>query len=158
LACLVNLIWTYPGTTQDTQVRAGWRHGKLEQTSSQQVITMLRAACTTIGSACLGFEPIKISTHSLCLGAAMEMYLIWVPVYTIMLIGRWSSNAFLQYICTQVKQFSKHIAKQMLTHRLFCTIPDIAPCVVSNNEPWQRSHFNNAKTRRNIGRDMLQRV
>ncbi len=49
---------------------------------------------TVIGSARLGFKQSKIGTHSLCSWAAMEMYLAGVPMYTIMLIGRWSSKAF----------------------------------------------------------------
>ena len=49
----------------------------------------------------------------------MEMYMAGVPVYTIMLIGRWLSNAFLRYIRKQVEQFSRHVAKKMLTFRLF---------------------------------------
>jgi hypothetical protein len=84
-----------------------------------QVLLVLRAVSKAAGSARLGFEPSKLGTHSLCSGAAMEMYLAGVPVYTIMLIGRWSSNAFLQYICKQVKQFLQHVAKQMLTFHLF---------------------------------------
>ncbi len=115
-ARLVNRIWTYACTTEDTPVCAVWRHGWLEQITSQQVLVMLWAACTTFGSACLGFEPRKIGTHSLCLGAVMEMYLAGVPVYTIMLISRWLSNAFLCYIWKQAKQFSKDIAKKMLMH------------------------------------------
>jgi hypothetical protein len=65
----------------------------------------LWAACAAIGSTCLGFEPRKIGTHSLRLGATMEMYLAEIPVYTIMLIGRWLSDAFLHYIQKQVEQF-----------------------------------------------------
>jgi hypothetical protein len=84
-----------------------------------QVLTRLRAAATAIGSACLSFEPKEIGPHSLCLGAAIEMYLAGVPVYTIMLIGRWSSDAFLRYIQKQVEQFLRHVTKQMLTFRLF---------------------------------------
>ena len=49
----------------------------------------------------------------------MEMYLAGVPVYTIMLIGRWLSNAFLRYIRKQVEQFLCHVAKQMLIFRSF---------------------------------------
>jgi hypothetical protein len=45
----------------------------------------------------------------------MVMYLAGAPVYTIMLIGRWSSDAFICYIKKQVEQFSKQVAKQMLT-------------------------------------------
>jgi hypothetical protein len=69
------------------------------------------------------------------MGAAMEMYLAGVPVYIIMLISRWLSNAFLHYIQKQVKQFSKDIAKKMLMHCSFWTIPDVAPCTVSNDDP-----------------------
>ena len=88
----------------------------------------------------------------------MEMYLAGVPVYTIMLIGRWSSNAFLRYIRKQVEQFSRHVAKQMLTFRSFRAVPDIAPRVVSRDDPRQRNHPFNAETRRNIGRDASRRV
>ena len=49
----------------------------------------------------------------------MEMYLAGVPVYTIMLIGRWSSDAFLHYIRKQVEQFSQDITKKMLTDGSF---------------------------------------
>jgi hypothetical protein len=56
----------------------------------------------------------------------MAMYLAGVPVYTIMLLGRWSSDAFLQYIEKQVKEFSKGISKKMLTNDKFFTIPTIS--------------------------------
>jgi hypothetical protein len=88
----------------------------------------------------------------------MEMYLTGVSVFTIMLIGRWSSDAFLHYIRRQVEQFLKDVAQKMLTHRSFRTIPDIAPRVVSNDDPQQRNHRDNAETRRNIGRDTSRRV
>ncbi len=83
----------------------------------------------------------------------MEMYLAGVPVYTIMVIGRWLSDAFLRYIQWQVEQFSKDVTQKMLTHRSFRTIPDVAPRVVSSKDPRQRIHRDNAKTRRNIGCD-----
>ncbi len=60
-----------------------------------------------------------IGDHFLCMGTAMEIYLAGVPVYTIMLIGRWSSDTFLHYIWKKVKQFMQDVAKKMLTHRLF---------------------------------------
>ena len=80
---------------------------------------LLISACETIGSAHLGFDPSEIGTHSLRSGTAMEMYLAGVPVYTMMLIGRWSSKAFLHYIRKQVEQFLQDVAKKMLTHRSF---------------------------------------
>ena len=91
-------------------------------------------------------------------GAAMEMYLAGVPVYTIMLIGRWSSDAFLRYIRKQVEQFSKDVAQRMLTHRSFRTIPDLAIRHVSIDDPRQRNHRDNAETRRNSGGNVSRRV
>jgi hypothetical protein len=70
----------------------------MKHITSKSILQHLRAACSTVGSASLRFEPYKIGTHSFHSGAGMEMYLREIPVYTIMLIGRWSSNAFLRYI------------------------------------------------------------
>jgi hypothetical protein len=44
----------------------------------------------------------------------MAMYLSKIPVYTIMLIGRWSSDAFLKYIRKQVTEFSNNVSKMMI--------------------------------------------
>ncbi len=154
-AHLINWIWTYPGTIEDTPVCAVWCNNRLEKISSQQVLAALQAACATIGSACLGFEAHKIGTHSLWSGAVMEMYLASNPVYIIMLTGRWSSCALLCYIRKQVKQFSKHVPKQMLMFWSFRTIPDISPYVVSRDDPQQCNHCKNAKMRHNIGCDMF---
>ena len=86
------------------------------------------------------------------------MYLNEVPVYTIMLQGSWSSNAFLCYIWKQVEQFSQNVAKKILTFWSFCQIPDIAPWRISSEGPWQRNYCNNAKTRTNIGCSKSQQV
>jgi hypothetical protein len=94
--CLVNRIWKYPGTSLDTLVCAVWHHDRLETIASHQVLAALCAACASIGSGCLGFELHEIGTHSLQSWAAIEMHLASVTIYTIMMIGRWSSDAFLQ--------------------------------------------------------------
>ncbi|KAL7470172.1 hypothetical protein ACHAXS_010414 [Conticribra weissflogii] len=59
-----------------------------------------------VGKDHLGFGKEDIGTHLLCSSAAMSMYLGQCLVYTIMMIGRWSSYAFLLYIRKQVEQFS----------------------------------------------------
>jgi hypothetical protein len=61
-ACLVNRIWTYPGTMEDTSVCTIWRHDRRDQITSRKIILALREACAAIGSACLGFEPSKAHT------------------------------------------------------------------------------------------------
>ena len=54
----------------------------------------------------------------------MGMFLAGTPVYTIMLIGRWSSDAFMRYIRKQVLEASHGISAKMLSFEDFYTIPD----------------------------------
>ena len=42
-----------------------------------------------------------------------------------MLLGRWSSDAFLLYIRRQVQEFSTGVSSDMLKHENFFTIPDL---------------------------------
>jgi hypothetical protein len=53
----------------------------------------------------------------------MAMYLAGVLVSMIMLLGRWSSDAFMHYIRKQVKKFSIVIGSRMIQHENFFTIP-----------------------------------
>jgi hypothetical protein len=62
------------------------------------LLDCLRAIVKFIGEDHLGFKAMELGTHSICSGAAMGMYLASVPVFTIMLISHWSSDAFLCYI------------------------------------------------------------
>ena len=79
-ARLVNRIWTYPGSSLDTPVCTVWRNGRMEHITSKSIIQPLRLTCSSsYVSACLGFEPHKVGTHSLRSGAAMEMYLEKFP-------------------------------------------------------------------------------
>jgi len=73
----------------------------------------------TIGETKLGIRRSEIGTRSICSGAAMAMYLVGVPVFSIMLIGRWSSTAFLKYIRKQVQEFSQDITKKMIEVQSF---------------------------------------
>jgi len=72
-------------------------------------------AATAIGKDKLGFTANQIGLHSARGRAAMAMYLAGVPVFTIMLLGCWSSDAL--YSLLPVKQWSKaafrdHINRQ----------------------------------------------
>eukprot|EP00957_Ditylum_brightwellii_P166469 12671483-Ditylum_brightwellii.AAC.1 len=62
------------------------------------MINALRDAVVAIGEDILGFKKESVGTHSIRSGSAMSIYLRECPVYTIMMIGRWSSNTFLRYI------------------------------------------------------------
>jgi hypothetical protein len=49
----------------------------------------------------------------------MAMYLTGVPVFSIMLIGRWSSTAFLKYIWKQIQEFLQGISSKMIEVQSF---------------------------------------
>ena len=78
------------------------------------MIASLRAAVEAIGEEKIGFKSSEIGTHSIPSGAAMVMFLDKIPVYVIMIIGRWSSDVFLKYIRKQVEQFSHNVARRMI--------------------------------------------
>jgi hypothetical protein len=79
-------------------------------------------AATAVGSDSLGFTAKEIGLHSARSGAAMAMYLAHVPIFAIMLLRRWSNDAFLRYIRKQVKEFSNGINSKMIQHEHFFTV------------------------------------
>jgi len=89
-------------------------NGKLCLITSKETLNKLRDRVKAIGEDVLGFKAIEIGTHSICSSAAMSMYVANVLVYTIMLIGHWSSDAFLHYIRRQVQQFSSGVSASMI--------------------------------------------
>jgi hypothetical protein len=67
-----------------------------------------------------------------------------------MLLGRWSSNAFLHYIHQQVQQFSSGISAWMIISEDFFTIPERASC----DDPQVSGNCNNFSARSHRGLDM----
>jgi hypothetical protein len=74
-----------------------------------------------------------------------------------MLIGRWSSNAFLWYICKQVMEFSNNVLWKMLNYQNYWYILNFEH-QIPENDTQQRNNPNNAKTRQNLGGDTSQGV
>jgi hypothetical protein len=86
-------------------------------------LTHLRDFIRTV-DASYGLPELDVGLHSFRSSAAMAMYLNGVPVYTLTLISRWSSDAFLHYIRKQVTEFSGDVAKRMVTIRSYHHVPD----------------------------------
>ena len=57
------------------------------------------------------------------------MYMGECPVYTIVMIGQWSSDSFLRYIRKQVVQFIQNVSRRMIRFQLHRHIPDLEPAV-----------------------------
>lgn len=124
-AAIVQRIRAYhqssPSSTVNTFQFPG--DGKLHAFTGAELLKRLRFATTSIGPDILGFTAKEVGLHSARSGAAMAMYLAHVPVFTIMLLGRWSSDAFLRYIRKQVKEFSDGISSKMIQRDHFFTVP-----------------------------------
>ena len=126
-ATIITRVRAYPGKDlrEDRKINSVYVKGKVKEITSFHVRTKLRAAVAAIGESALGFKATDIGCHSLRSGAAMAMKLAGVSEYTIMIIGRWKSMAFLDYIRKQVAQFSIDISDRMLAHADFFTTPDV---------------------------------
>ena len=117
-------IYSYPGATENTPVSATWRHNRIEHVTSQDIITTLRNAVKAHGEDDLRIYQHEIGTHLIRSGAAMAMYLGGVPVFAIMMIGRWSSDTFMKYIRKQIEQFTFDVSTRMLKMQHFRHVPD----------------------------------
>ena len=114
---LVRRIRTHPKANDSLSVHLFTdAEGNLKPISSAHIRLTLRVAATLIGEDRLGFKIKDIGTHSIRSGAAMAMYFNGVPVYTIMIVGRWSNDAFIRYIRRQVEQFSHNVSSPMKTN------------------------------------------
>ena len=78
-----------------------------------------------LGPEQFGIDIKRVGTHSLRSSCAMLLYLAEVRTSTIMLLGRWKSDAFLLYLRKQVKEFTKGISNTMVDQPpTFFTIPN----------------------------------
>jgi hypothetical protein len=89
-------------------------NGTFADLHSKTALMMLRQSLRKINSESLNIKAENCGLHSLRSSAAMAMYLNGIPVYTIMLLGRWSSDAFLRYIRKQVSEFSRGVSRKMI--------------------------------------------
>jgi len=62
------------------------------------MVEKLRPAGRLVTEENLGFSVKEIETHSIHSGATMYLFLEGVQTFSIMMIGWWSSDAFLKYI------------------------------------------------------------
>ena len=119
----VKRVLKIPGSTKDSKVCSFISlDGKISCINSSQALPRLRAVVDLIGKSILGFTKDEIGLHSIRSGGAMAMFLSGVATIIIMRIGRWSSEAFLEYIREQVEQFTLGVSKRMLQFEHFNTI------------------------------------
>ena len=122
----VNRILSYDKTSTDSQVNTflNPKTNKLVHITSSQTRSHIRHTVSVMGEATLGVTVENVGTHSLRSSCAMLLYLGQVRTSTIMLLGRWKSDAFLLYLRKQVKEFTAGVSDTMVSQSgAFSTIP-----------------------------------
>ena len=110
---LVQCLWSFGATHDDFIYIFKDSRGLKQDLSSKVALDLLRNFIDTVNY-CYGLKKDDVGLHSIQSLSAMAMYLNSIPVYTIMLLGHWSSNTFLHYICKQVTEFSNNISRKMI--------------------------------------------
>ena len=119
----VRRLRSYPDTTDSTTVDTiRGADGRTHRITQANLTTAIKAAVGVLGPALLGFSKKQCGTHSVRSSGAMWMHLAGVPSYSIMMIGRWSSDAFLLYIRRAVQEFSGGISQKMLNRETFFSL------------------------------------
>jgi hypothetical protein len=113
-ANVVKRVLNIPQSSENSEVCLFFdgTHSKLLR--ADHVRSRLRAIVELIGEENLGFRKEEIGLHSIRSGGAMAMFLSGTSVIIIMRVGRWSSEAFLEYIRDQVETFTLDVSKNML--------------------------------------------
>lgn len=87
--------------------------------SQQDTNKLLRSSCETMPVNYFGYSSKLIGSHSIRSGAAMALFLSGESVHRIMIVGRWSSDAFLLYIRPQVQEWTSGLSQNMIKHNTF---------------------------------------
>ena len=147
----VRRLRSYPGFREDWEIFTFFDGVHFSRIRSNEVMADLQCSVDAVGADVLGFSGKEVGTHSVRSSLAMMMYLAKEQVYTIMLTGRWSSDAFLAYIEKQVKEFTKGVSSRMLLKDTFFNVPLAPPPregPPNNNKSRHRSNPNNFGVRR----------
>ena len=111
----VQRIRKIPNTTDDSEVCLFYNNNqKIEHINAHHVRSRLRAIVILLREDKLGFNKDDIGLHSIRSGGAMAMFLSGTSVIIIMRVGRWSSEAFLEYIRDQIESFTAGVSQKML--------------------------------------------
>jgi hypothetical protein len=99
-ALLTIRILSYKGANKNSPISLVKHKSPIINITREMIADLCRdgVGVVPISETKLGIRRSEIGTRSIRSGAAMAMYLPGVPVFWIMLIGRWTSTAFLKNI------------------------------------------------------------
>jgi hypothetical protein len=112
-----------PGASGSTTVNTISTDAKIGLLTSTYILNILRNTCYSFGGkATLGFDPQEIGNKLIRSGAAMALFINDISTAKIMILGRWSSDAFLVYIRPQVLELTNIMSHEMITVNSFFDI------------------------------------
>jgi hypothetical protein len=119
---------------QKTTINTIRINGKILQIDNAFTRKLFRDTCRNFGGKVnFGFDPHEIGNKSLRSGAAMSLFLQNVSGDRIMILGRWASRAFLDYIRPQVLEWTNNMSRTMIQNESFLDAPNL-PTTVQPDE------------------------
>ena len=98
------------------------RKGRIVIVSDRDINTAVKWAALHDGLYDQGYNPARISYHSLRAGGAMALKLAGEEDSTIKLVGRWSSDTFITYIHSQIGALTAGLSAKMARRIVFQNI------------------------------------
>ena len=142
-ATLTQRILHYKGTSLNTPINTFSDDTSTRLIHSNEVFAHIKNIVRVFGKSNLGFDETEVGTHSIRSSAVMQLFLNKIPTFQIMLLGRWSSDAFLKYIRRQVQEFSSGLSTAMVNKEFF-TVPEVED--IDDNDPRTRNTASFAST------------
>ena len=126
LASLIERMYRrVPRTNRDSAINTVFLSSRVSFITSDSLRKFMRSTCSLLGGeTTFGFHATDIGTKSLRSGAAMSLFLTGHSVHKIMILGRWSSDAFLVYIRPQVLEWTDNMSHDMIRHNSFLDATD----------------------------------
>jgi hypothetical protein len=110
------ILRTLPSATGTTTINTIAYKGKPGLITNTHVLELLRTTCSSFGGkATFGFDSHEIGNKSIRSGAAMALFINDISTAKIMILGRWSSDAFLAYIRPQVLEWTNNMSREMIS-------------------------------------------
>ena len=93
------ILQTVSNANGSTIINSIALHGKAGLITNTFILQIVRTTCSSFGGkATFGFDSHKIGNKSIRSGAAMALFVNDISTVKIMIVGCWSSDAFLVYI------------------------------------------------------------
>ena len=119
------ILATVPGACGTTTINTMFLDGEAFRLKASYLLDQIRSSCTLGGGTeTFGFDASEIGTKSLRSGAAMALFLMNYSTARIMILGRWSSDAFLVYIRPQVLEWTNNMSNDMIHNNSFFDATD----------------------------------